>query len=418
LKEKTVIPSDGKLATHYLNFKEFWEILNSYQTLRYHISVEGQWVTAVGYLGYDAVRFFEPTLKLAESDDLKLPETIFMIADLVIIFDHLTRRMKIVVLAHVNEGDDLANVYEKAKSEIKNLAIKLSSTKADLPAITPFLEVEPAETVSNISEANYMEMVEKAKEFILSGDIFQVVLSQRFETRYSGNALHLYRTLWMVNPSPYMFCMEFEDFSIVGSSPEVHVRLTGKKVEIRPIAGTRKRGATAAEDKVNEAELLEDPKERAEHIMLIDLARNDVGRDAEFGSVQVTDLMSIERFSHVMHIVSSIEGTLRENRNAFDVMRSTFPAGTVSGSPKIRAMQIISQFEPCQRGVYSGAIGYFGFDGNMDSCIALRTVVLKNGRAFVQAGGGIVADSTPKGEYEETRNKARGMLRAIARAEY
>ncbi|MEM6915464.1 MAG: anthranilate synthase component I family protein, partial [Verrucomicrobiota bacterium] len=250
-----------------------------------------------------------------------------------------------------------------------------------------------------------------------AGDIFQVVPSQRFESDYEGNPIDLYRALRHVNPSPYMFCLEFGDeFSLVGSSPEVHVQAIDGQIKIRPIAGTRWRGKTQEEDDALADELLNDPKERAEHVMLIDLARNDVGRVAEYESVEVSEFMIIERYSHVMHIVSNVRGKLRGDQSAYDVMRATFPAGTVSGSPKVRAMQIIDEFEKSKRGAYAGAVGYFGFDGNHDSCIALRTVVLKDGKAFVQAGAGVVADSVPENEYEETVNKAKGMMRAIERA--
>src|SRR5262249_7202886 len=259
--------------------------------------------------------------------------------------------------------------------------------------------------------------VNRAKEYIRAGDVFQVVLSQRFEADFTGKPLDFYRCLRFVNPSPYMFCMNFGcDFSLVGSSPEMHVRLTGETVEIRPIAGTRPRGATAAQDEQHAAELLADPKERAEHIMLVDLARNDVGRVAEFGSVRVTEFMGIERYSHVLHIVSKVTGRLRRGCTAFDLVKATFPAGTVSGAPKIRAMQIISELEGTRRGCYAGAIGYFGFDGNLDSCIALRSAVLKNRQAYFQAGAGIVADSDPETEYEETLNKARAMAKALSMA--
>jgi len=259
--------------------------------------------------------------------------------------------------------------------------------------------------------------VQQAKEYICAGDIFQVVLSQRFESDFVGDPLDFYRCLRFINPSPYMFCLKAgDDFALVGSSPEMHVRLVGDVIEIRPIAGTRARGATAAQDERNAADLLADPKERAEHIMLVDLARNDVGRVAEFGTVRVTEMMEIERYSHVMHIVSNVAGRLRNGCSAFDVVKSTFPAGTVSGAPKIRAMQIISDLEKTRRGCYAGAIGYFGFDGNFDSCIALRCAVLKNKKAYFQAGAGIVADSDPHLEYEETVNKARAMAKALAMA--
>ena len=260
-------------------------------------------------------------------------------------------------------------------------------------------------------------MVEKMKEYIRAGDIFQGVPSQRFTVDYTESPVDLYRALRHVNPSPYMFCLQFPGgFSLVGSSPEVHVRAIDGKVEIRPIAGTRWRGKSEQEDLDLEKDLLDDPKECAEHIMLVDLARNDVGRIAEYESVQVTDLMIIERYSHVMHIVSNVVGRLRPGRSAYDVMRATFPAGTVSGSPKVRAMQIINELEKNKRCAYSGAVGYFGFDGNLDSCIALRTCVLLDGKAHVQVGAGVVADSVPENEYEETVNKAMGMIRAIERA--
>src|SRR2546423_318869 len=269
----------------------------------------------------------------------------------------------------------------------------------------------------NFSREEFERAVTRAKEYIAAGDVFQVVLSQRFEAPFDGEPLEFYRCLRFINPSPYMFCLNFgADFSLVGSSPEMHVRLDGDTVEIRPIAGTRARGLTPEEDEANAAQLLGDPKERAEHIMLVDLARNDVGRVAEFGSVRVTEFMQIERYSHVMHIVSNVVGHLRAGCSAFDAVRSTFPAGTVSGAPKIRAMQIISELEKTRRGCYAGAIGYFGFNGNVDSCIALRCAVLKSGQAYFQAGAGIVSDSNPQREYEETVIKARAMMKALAMA--
>src|SRR5438445_5513340 len=270
---------------------------------------------------------------------------------------------------------------------------------------------------SNFRPGEFWSGVERAMQYIRAGDIFLVVLSQRFESQFNRDPLDFYRCLRFINPSPYMFCLKLgDDFALVGSSPEMHVRLVGDTVEIRPIAGTRARGVTPAQDEANAAELLADPKERAEHIMLVDLARNDVGRVAEFGTVRVTELMEIERYSHVMHVVSNVVGRSRADCTAFDVVRATFPAGTVSGAPKIRAMQIISELENTRRGCYAGAIGYFGFDGNFDSCIALRCAVLKNGKAYFQAGAGIVADSDPQREYEETVNKARAMMKAVAMA--
>jgi anthranilate synthase component 1 len=271
---------------------------------------------------------------------------------------------------------------------------------------------------SNTNPEEFCDIVRRCQEHIRAGDVFQIVPSQRFQASYTGNPISLYRALRFVNPSPYMFYLRLgENFSLVGSSPEVHVRLRDRKVEIRPLAGTRRRGATPEEDQELAADLLKDPKERAEHLMLVDLARNDVGRICEFGSIKVSDFMTIERYSHVMHIVSNIEGELKAGRDADDVMRATFPAGTVSGAPKVRAMQLINQFEKGKRGVYSGAIGYFGFDGNLDSCIALRTIVLKDGIAFAQAGCGVVADSVPESEHQECVNKAMALFRAIERAQ-
>ncbi len=369
---------------------------------------------AVGYLSYDMVRFFEPTVTASPPDDLDLPESLWVITETLLIFDHRTRRLRIVANALVEGDTDAA--YARAVEQIRQLVAKLAQP-APLPLvpITPAPEV-PAPT-GNTTREEYMKMVSDGQEFIRAGDIFQFVPSQRFETDYTGDPLTLYRALRFVNPSPYMFCMKFAGrFALVGSSPEVHVRAITGRIEIRPIAGTRRRGASPEEDDANAADLLADPKECAEHLMLVDLARNDVGRASEFGSVKVTDFMTIEKYSHVMHIVSNVEGRLRPDRTAYDVMRATFPAGTVSGSPKVRALQIINGCEKNKRGVYAGAVGYFGFDGNTDSCIALRTVVLKDGKAYVQAGAGIVADSVPANEHQECVNKAMGMMAAIARA--
>jgi anthranilate synthase component 1 len=267
---------------------------------------------------------------------------------------------------------------------------------------------------SNLTREAFEKSVEDSKEFIRAGDIFQIVLSQRFSVPYEGDPVHLYRALRFVNPSPYMFCLRLPGgFSLVGSSPEVHVKVTDGHVQIRPIAGTRKRGETPEADEALRRELLDDPKERAEHLMLVDLARNDVGRISAFGSVKLTDFMTVERYSHVMHIVSHVTGELSGDHSPLDVLRATFPAGTVSGSPKVRAMQIISTLEPTTRGTYAGAVGYLGFNGQLDSCIALRTLLLKEGTAYVQAGAGIVADSKPEAEFEETVNKAKGVIRAI-----
>jgi anthranilate synthase component I len=371
---------------------------------------------AVGYLAYDMVRFFEPTLPAPPKDELGLPDMVFMVTDTVLIFDHRTRRLMLVANVHTDEHASLEAAYDWAKTQIELLITKLSQPLAVKPLQTfaPVKNDQLPPPVSNTTRAEYEGMVTKMKEYIGAGDIFQGVPSQRFETTYTGTTIDLFRALRHVNPSPYMFCMDLPGgFSLVGSSPEVHVKCLDGKIEIRPIAGTRWRGKTKAEDDALAAELLADPKERAEHIMLVDLARNDVGRVAEFGTVKVTDLMIIERYSHVMHIVSNVEGQLNADKNAYDVMRATFPAGTVSGSPKVRAMEIINEVEKSKRCAYAGAVGYYGFDGNLDSCIALRTCVVKDGKAYVQAGAGVVADSDPASEYQETVNKATGMLRAI-----
>ncbi|MGI9240205.1 MAG: anthranilate synthase component I [Verrucomicrobiales bacterium] len=371
---------------------------------------------AVGYLSYDTVRFFEPTVPDPPEDTLGVPDMVFMITDTVVIFDHRYRRIKVVANVFVEEHADPDAAYESARRKVNALVMKLSTAVLFKPLLT-YTESEVSEPVSNTSKEEYMAMVEKAREYIHAGDVFQLVPSQRFEAEFGGTPIDLYRALRSVNPSPYMFCLQFpDDFALVGCSPEVHVRAIDGKIDIRPIAGTRWRGKTPQEDDALADELLADPKERAEHIMLVDLARNDVGRVSEYASVEVDDLMIIERYSHVMHIVSNVSGTLRPDRNAYDVMRATFPAGTVSGSPKVRAMQIINELEKSKRCAYSGAVGYFGFDGNHDSCIALRTAVVRGKKVYVQAGAGVVADSDPEYEYNETVNKATALMRAIERA--
>ncbi|NRB76562.1 MAG: anthranilate synthase component I [Verrucomicrobiales bacterium] len=372
---------------------------------------------AVGFLGYDMVRFFEPTVPGPPDEGLGLPDMVFVITDSLVIFDHRFRKLQVVANICTEDFDSLEAAYEAGRDRIEAVIDRLSKPQS----VAPFSLMEepenPDSVNSNTTQEEYEGMVRKAKEYILAGDIFQVVPSQRFETDYTGRPIDLYRALRHVNPSPYMFCLQFGDeFSLVGSSPEVHVQTIDGNIKIRPIAGTRWRGKTPEEDQALADELLADPKERAEHVMLIDLARNDVGRVAEFDSVQVDEMMIIERYSHVMHIVSNVVGKLNSDQSAYDVMRATFPAGTVSGSPKVRAMQIIDEMEKSKRGAYSGAVGYFGFDGNHDSCIALRTVVLQGEKAYVQAGAGVVADSVPENEYNETVNKAKGMMRAIERA--
>jgi anthranilate synthase component I len=369
---------------------------------------------AVGFLSYDAIRFFESTVPVASEDKLRLPELLFMITGNLLIFDHRLRSLTIVANAFLEDGTR-EEAYVRAVQSIEAIVRKLAQP-ADLPLVSIRDRKAPAPQ-SNFRREEFECAIERAKQHIRAGDIFQVVLAQCFESDFARDPLDFYRCLRFINPSPYMFCLNFgDDFALVGSSPEMHVRLTGDLVEIRPIAGTRPRGGTASEDEANAHELLADPKERAEHIMLVDLARNDVGRIADFGSVRVTEFMTIERYSHVMHIVSNVIGRLRTGCDGFDLVQATFPAGTVSGAPKIRAMQIINELEKTARGCYAGVVGYFGFDGNVDSCIVLRSAILKGGKAYFQAGAGIVADSDPHREYEETVNKARALMQALALA--
>jgi anthranilate synthase component I len=371
---------------------------------------------AVGFIGYDVIRLFESTVPIHSRDDLNLPEMMFMIARTMIIFDHRLRKLRLVSNAYKTDSISAVDAYDRAEKDLRRALERLNQ-----PTVSSPLPAQPVERLpdaqSNTTRPEFEAMVARAKELIAAGDIFQVVLSQRFETEYSGDPLDLYRCLRFGNPSPYMFYLKFgDDFTVIGSSPELHVRVRKRVAEIRPIAGTRPRGKDSAEDERLSQDLIRDPKERAEHVMLIDLGRNDLGRVAEFGTVKVTEQMGIERYSHVMHIVSHIAARLHEEKTTFDAVRATFPAGTVSGAPKIRAMQIIADLEKSRRGFYAGIVGYFGFDDTLDSCIALRSIVLKHGKAYLQAGAGIVADSDPAGEYDETMNKAKAMLEAIARA--
>ena len=369
----------------------------------------------VGYLSYDAVRQFEPTLGDSPPDTLGIPDALFMLADTLIVFDHRLRRVQIIANAFLEEHASTEEAYVAATGRIHAL-VEILNRPLHVPALNGLAQIteEPAE--SNTSQAEYEQMVREGKEFIKAGDIFQFVPSQRFTVPFDQSPVDLYRALRHVNPSPYMFVLEMADFALVGSSPEVHVRSIQGRIDIRPIAGTRWRGKNPEEDDALAAELLADPKERAEHLMLVDLARNDVGRIAKHGKVTVDDFMIIERYSHVMHIVSNVTGELDPSHTAYDVLRATFPAGTVSGAPKIRAMQIINSLEKNKRCAYAGAVGYFGFDGSHDSCITLRTCLLKDGQAHVQAGAGVVADSDPTYEYNETVSKSKALLRAIALA--
>ncbi len=369
----------------------------------------------VGYLAYDAVRQFEPTLGAPPPDPLGVPDAVFLLADTLLVFDHRLRRLQVIANALIDGFATPAEAYQDACGKIAKM-VEILGEPLHVPALNGMLKVEPVDARSNTTQEEFEAIVRAGKEYIAAGDIFQFVPSQRFETGFTLDPVDLYRALRLVNPSPYMFILELDGFSLVGSSPEVHVRSIGGRIDIRPIAGTRWRGGTPEEDDALAADLLADPKERAEHLMLVDLARNDVGRIAIHGTVKVDDFMIIERYSHVMHIVSNVSGRLDPAHSAYDVLRATFPAGTVSGAPKIRAMQIINSLEKHKRCAYAGAVGYFGFDGSHDSCITLRTCLLKDGKAYVQAGAGVVADSDPTYEYNETVNKAKGMLRAIALA--
>lgn len=368
----------------------------------------------VGYFGYDTVRYIEPKLgKSQHPDPLQTPDIMLMVSDEVVVFDNLTSQLYVVVHVDPQQTD-----YAAAQQHLDTVIQRLQGSA---PARTPYQgkqeEIQEHHFESMFTEQGFKDAVEQCKEYIRSGDIMQVVLSQRLTTEFNAPPIDLYRALRCLNPSPYMYFMDMGDFQVVGSSPEILVRLEHGNVTVRPIAGTRRRGYDEQEDQALEQELLADPKEIAEHLMLIDLGRNDAGRVSEIGSVQLTDKMVIERYSHVMHIVSNVQGKLREGMSAMDVLRATFPAGTVSGAPKIRAMEIIDEFEPVKRGIYSGAVGYLSFSGHMDTAIAIRTAVIKDGILSIQAGAGIVADSLPHLEWKETMNKGRAVFRAVTMAE-
>jgi anthranilate synthase component 1 len=374
----------------------------------------------VGYLGYDVIRFFEPKLDQpceGSAPSQGLPEALYMLTDTLVAFDHARGRLLIIVNAHLNGDPEAA--YEDAVERIDRIAERLS---APLSLRTTHHAAPPTTLSSNFTQDGFEEVVRTAKEHIAAGDIFQVVLSQRLSRRTSAQPFDIYRALRRLNPSPYMFFFDFgevdgQPYHVIGASPEMLVRLEGRTATVRPIAGTRRRGSHPAEDVALEQELLADPKERAEHVMLVDLGRNDLGRVCEYGTVHAPDLFVVERYSHVMHIVSQVEGQLRDGIDAFDLLRATFPAGTVSGAPKVRAMEIIRDLERLDRGLYAGAVGYFSYDGAMDTCIAIRTMQMIGDVVSIQAGAGIVADSDPASEYQETLNKAKALAVAIELAE-
>ena len=363
----------------------------------------------VGYFGYDTIRYIEKKLAATKkTDPLGVPDIVLLVSEQLAVVDNLSGKIYLVVYADPRA----AGAYERGRGRLRELLAALRRPLS-IPEAAP---MTPQKAQSEFGEAAYLKAVERAKRYIFDGDIMQVVLAQRMSQTFPAPPLTLYRALRALNPSPYMFFYNFGDFHVVGASPEILVRLENGKVTVRPIAGTRPRGKTPDEDAALAKELLADPKERAEHVMLMDLGRNDIGRVAQTGSVKVTDNMTIERYSHVMHIVSNVEGRLKAGQDAIAVMKATFPAGTVSGAAKVRAMEIIDELEPTKRGVYAGAVGYFGFNGDMDLAIAIRTAVVKDGRLYVQAGGGIVADSVPASEWQETQNKARAVLRAAEMA--
>ena len=359
-----------------------------------------------GYFGYDTVRYIEPKLaKTNNPDTLGTPDILLMLSEELAVVDNLSGKLHLIVYADPQQSD----AYAKAQARLQQLRRQLRET-AEIPEYRSGAVLAPPQT--EFPKEQFLAAVARAKQYIRDGDIMQVQISQRIRQRFDAPPINLYRALRSINPSPYMFFMQLGEFQIVGASPEILVRLEGDTVTLRPIAGTRKRGATPEEDRALEQELLHDPKECAEHLMLIDLGRNDVGRVAQTGSVRVTEQMVVERYSHVMHIVSNVEGKIKPDMTAIELLRATFPAGTVTGTPKIRSMEIIAELETSKRGIYAGAVGYLGFNGNMDLAIAIRTAVIKDQTLYVQAAAGIVADSIPENEWEETRSKARGVLRA------
>lgn len=368
----------------------------------------------VGYFGYETIRYIEPRLNKTDKDDpIGSPDILLMVSDEVVVFDNLGGKLFIIVHADPANGD----AFSTAQQRLDELVETLANKQIDKPKSNGSRTVDENDFVSGFNQTNYEAGVDAIKQYIVDGDAMQVVLSQRLSIPFESEPINLYRALRCLNPSPYMYFLDLGDFQIVGSSPEILVRLEDDIVTVRPIAGTRPRGKTEEDDLALEKDLLQDPKELAEHLMLIDLGRNDTGRVAEMGSVKLTDKMIIERYSHVMHIVSNVTGKLIDGMSAIDVLRATFPAGTVSGAPKIRAMEIIDELEPVKRGVYSGAVGYLSWNGNMDTAIAIRTAVIKDKTLHIQAGAGIVADSVPRNEWDETMNKGRAIFRAVTMAE-
>ena len=414
--EKIKITENSKLIDKYNTndpLKEIEKIQQSYKVAQ----IEGMPRFSgglVGYFGYETIRYIEPKLnKNNKEDPIGSPDILLMVSDEVVVFDNLSGKLFIIVHADPKKND----AYSNALQRLDDISGMLRDNQNNKSQSDNSRDVNENDFVSGFTQKNYEKAVDTIKNYIVNGDAMQVVLSQRLSIPFQSKPINLYRALRSLNPSPYMYFLDLEDFQIVGSSPEILVRLEDNIVTVRPIAGTRPRGETKSEDLALEKDLLGDPKELAEHLMLIDLGRNDLGRVADMGSVNLTDKMIIERYSHVMHIVSNVTGELKKGMNAMDVLRSTFPAGTVSGAPKIRAMEIIDELEPVKRGVYSGAVGYISWNGNMDTAIAIRTAVIKNKTLHIQVGAGIVADSIPKNEWDETMNKGRAIFQAVSLAE-
>jgi anthranilate synthase component I len=420
---KKIEIKDDKMGTQRLRADNPIEVIKKELTEYKPVDVMGLprfYGGLVGYIGYDMVRFFED-IPDEKKPALKIPDMFLMVTDTVVIFDNLKGKIKVVSNAHIN-GKSPEEAYREAEAKIEAIIEKLRKSKIrgrkSQSSNHSFPKTEGGGYASSFpTQEAFEKAVLKSKDYIMDGDVIQVVLSQRFERESDVDPFNIYRALRVINPSPYMYYIDTGDAKLVGSSPEILVRLEGKKIILRPIAGTRTRGETEEADKAFEEELKKDPKEIAEHIMLVDLGRNDVGRVSETGSVKVTELMDIEKYSHVMHLVSNVEGTLKQGFDAFDVLAACFPAGTVTGAPKVRAMEIIEELEPLRRGPYAGAVGYLSYSGNMDTCITIRTLIIKGKKIYIQAGAGIVADSVPEKEYHETVNKAMGMMKAVDMAE-
>ena len=406
----------GDASTRYPEGSTPLEALRSVMSQYRPVAVDGLprfYGGAIGYLSYDVAHQLDE-IPEREKPRLDQPPFVFLLTDTLLIFDNVAKTIKVVACVHTT-GKDLSHAYNEALERIAAMIERLKKPQpADLPQPT---SPKPVTFQSNLTQGDFEKMVLTTKEYIRAGDIVQAVLSQRWESEITATPFNIYRALRLTNPSPYLYYLRIDDMALIGSSPEVLVRCEEGRVEVRPIAGTRRRGETAAEDRQLEDDLKADEKERAEHVMLVDLGRNDVGRVARYGTVNVSDFMIVEYYSHVMHLVSRVEGALEPGHDAFDVIKACFPAGTVSGAPKIRAMQIIEELEPTRRGSYAGTVGYVGFSGNTDTCIGIRTIVVKGNRAYIQAGAGIVADSDPTKEFEETCSKAKAMMAAIEMAE-